>query len=193
MLPHQLDLRTGQLWAEGGSTLQLTETPHATAYLTTSVVMPPDSEVVAPVSVRSLSGIWPGPCSLMEPCMDLMEEYGVLVGHTLFDASSWSASVLMVNPNSDVIVLPSFSRVGNLVPVSAVSVRRHSGQAVQRQKRLYDKRAVRCLFAVGDWIMCYYPPAKKCNLDSVWVGPYLVVSLAGWAVGVQLQPTLLIV
>ena len=54
--------------------------------------------------------------------MDLMEEYGVLVGHTLFDASSWSASVLMVNPNSDVIVLPSFSRVGNLVPVSAVSV-----------------------------------------------------------------------
>ena len=33
-----------------------------------------------------------------------------------------------------------------------------------RQKRLYDK------------------------LDSPWLGPYLVVSLAGWAVGVQLHP-----
>ena len=33
-----------------------------------------------------------------------------------------------------------------------------------------------------------YPPAKKCKLDSAWVGPYLVVSLAGWAVGIQLQP-----
>ena len=36
--------------------------------------------------------------------------------------------------------------------------------------------------------MRYYPPAKKCNLDSAWVEPYLVVPLAGWAVGVQLQP-----
>ena len=33
-----------------------------------------------------------------------------------------------------------------------------------------------------------YPPAKKCKLDSPWLGPYLVVSLAGWAVGVQLPP-----
>ena len=24
----------------------------------------------------------------------------------------------------------------------------------------------------------YYPPAKKCKLDSPWMGPYLVVSLA---------------
>ena len=44
------------------------------------------------------------------------------------------------------------------------------------------------MFAVGDWIMRYYPPVKKCKLDSLWVGPYLVVSLAGLAVGVQLQP-----
>ena len=36
--------------------------------------------------------------------------------------------------------------------------------------------------------MRYYPPAKQCKLDSPWVGPYLVVSLVGWAVGVQLQP-----
>ena len=82
-----------------------------TAYLTTSVVMPPDSEVVEPVSVRSPSGIRPGPCSLAEACMDLTEDYGVLVGHTLVDASSWSASVLMVNPSAYVIVLPSFTRV----------------------------------------------------------------------------------
>ena len=38
------------------------------------------------------------------------------------DASSWSASVLMVNPNAEEIVLPSFTCVGNLVPVSTVSV-----------------------------------------------------------------------
>ena len=67
-------------------------------------------------------------------------------------------------------------------------VRRHSGQAVQRQKRLYDQRAVRRLFAIGDWVMCYYPAAKKCKLDSVWVGPFLVVSLIGWAVGIQKHP-----
>ena len=68
--------------------------------------MPLDSEVVAPVSVRSSSGIRPGPCSLMEPCMDQTEDYGVLVGRTLL------------------IVLPCFSCAGNLVPVSAVSVAR---------------------------------------------------------------------
>ena len=69
---------------------------------------------MAPVSVRSSAGIRPGPCSLMEPCMTLTEDCGVLVGRTLVDASSWSANVLMVNPSSDVIVLPSFSCVGNL-------------------------------------------------------------------------------
>ena len=34
--------------------------------------------------------------------------------------------------------------------------------------------------------MHYYPAAKK--LDSVWVGPYLVVSIVGWAVGIQKHP-----
>ena len=51
------------------------------------------------------------------------------------------------------------------------------------------------MFAVGDWTLRYYPPAKKCKLDSPWLGPYLVVSLASWAVGVQLHqdsPVLLI-
>ena len=67
-------------------------------------------------------------------------------------------------------------------------VRGHSGQAVRRQKRLYDRRAVRRLFAVGDWVLRYYTPAKKCKLDSAWVGPYLIVSLAGWALGIQRHP-----
>ena len=54
--------------------------------------------------------------------MDLTEDYGVIVGRTLVDASSWSASVLMVNPSAVVIVLPCFVCVGNLVPLPAVSV-----------------------------------------------------------------------
>ena len=55
-LPHQLDLRTEQLWAEGRSTLQLHQQrliPSALALLMTSVVLPPDSEIVAPVRIRS--------------------------------------------------------------------------------------------------------------------------------------------
>ena len=63
-LPHQLDLRTGQLWVEGRSTLQLHQqrrlAPDVKAFLKTSVVLPPDSEIITPVSVRSLSGIQPG-------------------------------------------------------------------------------------------------------------------------------------
>ena len=54
--------------------------------------------------------------------MTLTEEYGVIVGHTLVDASSRSANVLMVNPNAEEVVLPSFTCVGKLVPVSAISV-----------------------------------------------------------------------
>ena len=92
------------------------------AFLKTSVVLPPDSEIIAPVSVRSASGVQPGPCSLVEPSRGLTEDYSVVVGCTLVDASSWSASVLMVNPNAEEIVLPSFAFVGYLVPVSAVSV-----------------------------------------------------------------------
>ena len=45
-----------------------------------------------------------------------------MVGRTLVDASAWSAGVLMVNPNAEEIILPSFTFVGYLVPVSAVSV-----------------------------------------------------------------------
>ena len=58
-LPHQLDLRTGQLWAEGRLMLQLHQqrlTPDVKGILMTSVVLPPDSEIVAPFSVRSRRG-----------------------------------------------------------------------------------------------------------------------------------------
>ena len=67
-------------------------------------------------------------------------------------------------------------------------VRQHSGQAVQRQKRLYDRRAVKRDFAVGDWVMRYYSPAKKCKLDSPWIGHYLIVSFMGWTIGIQKEP-----
>ena len=67
-------------------------------------------------------------------------------------------------------------------------VRLHSGQVVQRQKRLYDRRAVKRNFSVGEWVMRYYAPAKKCKLDSAWIGPYLVVSFMGWTIGIQKDP-----
>ena len=73
--------------------------------------------------------------------------------------------------------------VRDALEVAYDQVRCHSGQAVLRQKRLYNKRAVRRLLTVADWTL-----AKKCKLDSAWIGPYLVVSLAGWTVGIQLQP-----
>ena len=111
-LPHQLDLRTWQLWADGRSMLQLHQQrliPEVDGFLTTSVVLQPDSEIVAPFSV---SGVRPNCCALVEPSRTLMEEYGVIVGYTLVDASSWSASVLMVNLNAEEVVLPSFTCVG---------------------------------------------------------------------------------
>ena len=78
--------------------------------------------------------------------------------------------------------------VRDALEVTFDQVRRHTGQAVQRQKRLYDQRAVRRLFAIGDWMMRYYHAGKKCKLDSIWTCPYLVVSLIGWAVGIQKHP-----
>ena len=72
-LPHQLDLRTGQLWAEGRSTLQLHQqksTPDVRGLLLTAVVLPPDSEVVAPFSIN---GGYLGSCALIVPDRDLTE------------------------------------------------------------------------------------------------------------------------
>ena len=88
-------------------------------FLTTSVVLLPDSEIVAPFSV---AGVRPNCCTLVEPSRTLTEEYGVIVGHTLVDASSRSASVLIDNHNAEEVVLPSFTYVGKLVPVSAISM-----------------------------------------------------------------------
>ena len=93
--------------------------PEVHGFLMTSVVLPPDSEIVAPFSV---SGVRLGSCALVEPSRSLTEEYGVVVGHMLVGTSSRSASVLMINPNAEEVVLPSFTCVGKLVPVSAVSV-----------------------------------------------------------------------
>ena len=72
-LPHPLDLRTGQLWADGWSTLQLHQqwlTPELDGFLMTSVVIPPDSEIVANFSV---SGIRPNGCALVDPSRCLTE------------------------------------------------------------------------------------------------------------------------
>ena len=124
-LPHQLDLRTGQLWVDGWSTLQLHQqrlTPDMDGLLTTSVVIPPDSEIVAKFSV---SGTRPHGCVLVEPAIQLIEEYGILVGHTLVDASSGSGSALIVNPNTEVVVLPGLTFIGKLVPVIGSNIGSH--------------------------------------------------------------------
>ena len=121
-LPHQLDLRIRQLWADGWSTLQLHQqrlAPELDGFLTTSVVIPPDSEIVAQFAV---SGVRPNGFALVEPSRRPTEEYGVVVGHTLVDASSCSGSVLIVNPNAEVVVLPNVTCIGKLVPVAAISV-----------------------------------------------------------------------
>ena len=51
--------------------------------------------------------------------------------------------------------------VKDSLEVAFNQVRRHSGQAVRRQKRLYDQRAVRRLFVIGDWVMRNYPAGRS--------------------------------
>ena len=51
----------------------------------------------------------------------------MLGGRTLVDTSNWSAEVLVINPGSDVVVLPPFSCVGDVVQVSVRCHRSHSG------------------------------------------------------------------
>ena len=58
-LPHQLDLRMGQFWADGQSTLQLhqqRQAARASAHITSFLVLPPDSEIVAPFLVGNTAG-----------------------------------------------------------------------------------------------------------------------------------------
>ena len=83
------------------------------------MVIPPNSEIVAKFSVL---GIRPHGCALAEPARCLIEEYGVVVGHTLVDASSGSGSVLIVNLKAEVVLLPGLTLIGKLVPVAAISV-----------------------------------------------------------------------
>ena len=123
-LPHQLDLRTGQLWADGRSTLQLHQqrsTPLVGCSLITAVVLPPVSEVVAEFSI---TGDQLGSCALIDPNWELTEEFGVMVGHTLVDATSPTGNVLMINMSEEEVVLPIGSLVGTLVSVLSVSVAR---------------------------------------------------------------------
>ena len=87
---------------------QQQQAARASAHITSSLVLPPDSEIVAPVSIRSSSGIQPGRCSLIETKIALTEDYGVLVSRTRVDASKWSASILLVNPSSEVVVFAIF-------------------------------------------------------------------------------------
>ena len=89
---------------------------------------------------------------------------------------------------TDLITSPYVIWVRDALEEAYDQVRQHSGRAVQRQKRLYDRRAVKRNFAVGDWVMRYYSPAKKCKLDSPWIGPYLIVSFMGWTIGIQKEP-----
>ena len=63
-------------------------------------------------------------CALIDPNRDLTEDFGVIVGHTLVDATMPSASVLIINPNAEEVVLPCGAHIGDLVPVLAVSVAR---------------------------------------------------------------------
>ena len=75
-------------------------------------------------SIRTPAGAPPGRCALIEPVSVITESYGVLIGRTLVDTSSWLAEVLVINPGSEVVVLPPFSCVGDVVEVSAVTVAR---------------------------------------------------------------------
>ena len=81
------------------------------------------------------------------------------------------------NPATQDIVASMYAVwVKVLLEVAFDQMCRHSGKAVRRQKWLYDQRAVRRLVALGDWVMQYYPAGKKCKLDSIWAGPYLIVT-----------------
>ena len=65
-----------------------------------------------------------GSCALIVPDRDLMEEFGVVVGHTLVDAPTSSANVMIINPNAEEVVLTCRTSIGQLVLISAVSVAR---------------------------------------------------------------------
>ena len=57
------------------------------------------------------------------------------------------------------------------------------------RKILYDVKAVNRKFAVGSWVLWYYPPAAQKKLGSPWIGHQQVVHKAtGHTVGIQKDP-----
>ena len=67
-------------------------------------------------------------------------------------------------------------------------VRTQQQQATHHQKRNYDSKAVARTFPIGYWVLRYYPPARKDELCSPWIGPYKVVRAPmEWVVGIQVD------
>ena len=69
--------------------------------------------------------------------------------------------------------------VGDTLELSYDQIRCHAVQAVRRQKRLYNRRAVKCVFTKGDWTMPYHPPAKLVHCQDFKKIP----DLEGWCPG----------
>ena len=99
----------------------------------------------------TLDYIRPHGCALVEPARCLIEEYLVVVRHTLVDASSGSGSVLIVNPNAEVVVLPGLMLIGKLVSVAAssriwallITDRPHCRSTWRRSSRALTRRWVK--------------------------------------------------
>ena len=68
----------------------------------------------------------------------------------------------------DSISSPYAVWVRDSLEVAYEQVCRHSGQVVQRQKRLYDLRAVRRLFEVGDWVLLHPGEEVQTRLGMDW-------------------------
>ena len=64
----------------------------------------------------SINGGHLGSCALIVPDRDFTEEFGVVVGHALVDASTPSANVLIINPNAEEVVLPVGHVLGSWSP-----------------------------------------------------------------------------
>ncbi|KAH3810436.1 hypothetical protein DPMN_138828 [Dreissena polymorpha] len=57
-------------------------------------------------------------------------------------------------------------------------VRQNTGNAIQRQKRIHDKRTNYETFTEGDKVLVYFPEKKEgmsSKLVSFWRGPYTVI------------------
>ena len=101
-LPHQLDLRTEQLWADGQSTLQLhqqRQPARASAHITSFLVLPLDSEIVAPVLILATSTDW----------KEAAHYLGVCGSRSIGDFLSLEGDVT----DSDAVSIPDDVELGN--------------------------------------------------------------------------------